>query len=116
MEYKYYLFVLMSVKKKINVAKIIINSHELNSEIGRWSIPNTPWDVRVCHFCDTKGVEDEKEFLLDSPTYTQIRSQFQNICHTTTLHNILTQQNYGDLGNLFLMFFKNKNKILKNCK
>jgi hypothetical protein len=41
MEYKYYLFVLMSVKKKINIAKIIINSHELHSEIGHWSIPNS---------------------------------------------------------------------------
>jgi hypothetical protein len=60
-----YLFVFPSVKKKISIAKIRTNSHELHSEIGCWSIPKTPWDERVCHLCGTKKVEDEKHFLLD---------------------------------------------------
>jgi hypothetical protein len=92
-----YLFVLTSIKKKISIAKIRTNSHELHTETERWSIPKTPCDERVCHLCDTKKVEDEKHFLLDCPTYTQIRSHFQNICHTTNLPNLLTQQHYGDL-------------------
>jgi hypothetical protein len=29
--------------------------------------------------------------LIDCPTYTHIRSHFQNICHTTNLPNLLTQ-------------------------
>jgi hypothetical protein len=111
-----YLSVLPSVKKKICIAKIRTNSHELHSETGRWSIPKTPWDERVCHLCDTKKVEDEKHFLLDCPTYTHIRSHFQNIDHTTNLPNLLTQQKYGDLGNLLLMLFEHRNKILKNHK
>jgi hypothetical protein len=78
-----YLSLLTSVNKKISIAKIRTNSHELHSEIGHWSIPKTPWDERVCHICDTKRVEDENHFLLDFPTYNQIRSQFQNIFHTT---------------------------------
>jgi hypothetical protein len=57
-----YLFVLPSVKKKISIAKIRTNSHELHSETGHWSIPKTPWDERVCHLCDTKKVEDENTF------------------------------------------------------
>jgi hypothetical protein len=36
-----YLSVLTSVKKKINIAKIRTNSHELHSETGHWSIPKT---------------------------------------------------------------------------
>ena len=40
--YQNYLFVLTSVKKKISIANIRTNSHELHSEIGRWSIPKTP--------------------------------------------------------------------------
>jgi hypothetical protein len=111
-----YLSVLPSVKKKINIAKIRTNSHELHSETGHWSIPKTPWDERVCHLCDTKKVEDEKHFLLDCPAYTHIRSHFQNIDHTTNLPNLLTQQKYGDLGNLLLMLFEHRNKILKNHK
>jgi hypothetical protein len=111
-----YLSVLPSVKKKISIAKIRTNSHELHSETGRWSIPKMPWDERVCHLCDTKKVEYEKHFLLDCPAYTHIRSHFQNIYHTTNLPNILTQQKYGDLGKLLLMFFEHRNKILKNHK
>jgi len=92
LEYQNYLFVLTSVKKKISISEIRTNSHELHSETKHWSIPKMSWDERVCHLCDTKKVEDENHFLLDFPTNTQIRSQFQNICHTTILPNILTQQ------------------------
>ena len=92
------------------------NFHEFYSEIGHWSIPKTPWDERVCHLCDTKKVEDEKHFLLYCPAYTHIRSHLQNIFHTTNLHNLLTQQKYGDLGKLLLMLFEHRKKILKNHK
>ena len=34
-----YLSVLISTKKKINIAKIRTNSHELHSETGRWTVP-----------------------------------------------------------------------------
>jgi hypothetical protein len=51
--------------------------------------------MKECHLCDTKKVEDEKHFILDCPTYTHIRSQFQNICHTTNIPNLLIQQNYN---------------------
>jgi hypothetical protein len=60
-----YLSVLTSVKKRINIAKIRTNSHELHSETGHWTIPKTPWQERICHLCDTKRVEDEKHFLLE---------------------------------------------------
>jgi hypothetical protein len=111
-----YLSVLTSVKKRINIAKIRTNSHELHSETGHWAIPKTPWQERICHLCDTKRVEDEKHFLLECPVYTQIRSQFQNICHNTDLPNLLSHQNFSDLGTLLLMFFKHQNNILKKSK
>jgi len=37
-----YLSILTSSKKKINIAKIRTNSHELHSETGRWTVPKTP--------------------------------------------------------------------------
>ena len=64
-----YLFGLPSVNKKINIAKIRIDSHELHSETEYWSIPKTPWDERVCHLCDTKKVEDENHSLRLSSLY-----------------------------------------------
>ena len=38
-----YLLVVTSSRKKINIAKIKTNSHELHNETWRWSIPKTPW-------------------------------------------------------------------------
>jgi hypothetical protein len=111
-----YLSIFPSVKKKISIAKIRTNSHEIHSETRCWSIPKMSWDERVCHLCDTKKVEDENHFLLDCLAYTHISSHFQNICHTINLPNLLTQQKYGDLGKLLLMFFEHRNKILKNHK
>ena len=106
-----YLSVLTSVKKVINFAKIRTNSHELLSETRHWEIPKTPWHERICHLCDTKRVEDEKNFLLECPMYNQIRFQFQNICHNTNLPNFLSHLNFSDLEMLLLMFFKHQNKI-----
>jgi hypothetical protein len=72
-----YLSVLRSLKKKINIAKIRTNSHELHSETGCWTIPKTSRDERICHLFDTKRIEDEKHILLDRLVYTHIRSQFK---------------------------------------
>jgi hypothetical protein len=80
-----YISVMNNANKEINIAKIFTDSHELHSENRCWTIPKTPWDARICHLCDTKRVEDENHFLLECPMYTQIRSQFQNICHNINL-------------------------------
>ena len=74
-----YLLVLTSSKKKINIAKIRTNSHELHSETGRWAVPKTPWVQRIFHLCENMNIEDEKHFLLECPAYTYIRSQFHNL-------------------------------------
>ena len=49
-----YLFFLSNNKKKMNIAKIRTNSHELQSEIRWWSIPKTPWNDKIYQICDSK--------------------------------------------------------------
>jgi len=63
-----YLSVLTSSKKKINIAKIRMNSHELHSERGRWTVPKTPWMERICHLCENMIIPDEYHFLLECST------------------------------------------------
>jgi hypothetical protein len=111
-----YPFVFPSIKKKIHIAKIRINSHQLHSETGHWTIPKTSRDEIICHLCDTKRVEDETNFILECPAYTHIISQFQNIFRNIDLPNLLTHQNYGDLGTFLLNIFEHKNKLLKQTK
>ena len=105
------LYILTSVKKKINIAKIRTNSHELKSETWRWTIPKTPWDERICHLCDTKRVEDEVHFLIECHVYNNIREHFENIYYNTDLPNILTHHNYGDLTMVLLKLFEHRNEF-----
>ena len=67
-----YLLVVTNSRKKINIAKIRMTSHELHSETRRWSIPKTPWAERICHLCESISIEDENHFLLEHLTYTHI--------------------------------------------
>ena len=89
LENQKYLSVVTSSLKKINIAKIRTNSHELHSKIGLWSIPKTPWAERVCHLCVSMIFEDENHFLLECLAYTHIRSQSHSICYNTNLYNLL---------------------------
>ena len=74
----------------MNISMIRTKIHELLSENGCWFIPKTHWDENVCHFCDTKWIEDEKHIPLDFPTLMHISSNFQNHCHTTNLLDLLS--------------------------
>ena len=108
-----YLSVVTSSRKKINIAKIRTNSHEIYSKPGHWSIPKTPWEKRVCHPCESMNVDYENHFLLECPIYTHIRSQFHSIFYNTNLYNLLTCQNYSEFGKLLGKLFEYTNKILK---
>ena len=60
-----YLSVVTRSWKKINIAKIRTNSHELHSETWCWSIPKTPSLEMVFHMCESMSVEDGNHFLLE---------------------------------------------------
>ena len=86
-----YLSIVTSSRKKINIAKIRTNTHDIHSEIGRWYIPKTQWEERVFHLCESMSIYDEKHFLLECLAYTHIRFEF---------HSVFTCQNYSELGKL----------------
>ena len=96
-----YLLVVTSSRKKINIAKIRMNSHELHSETRRRSIPKTPWAEKVCYLCESMSVEDENHFLLEWIAYIHIRSEFHSIFYNTNLYNLITCQKYSDLRKIF---------------
>ena len=61
LEYQKYLSVLTISRKKINIAKIRMNSHELNRKTRRWSIAKIPCAERVFHMCESMSVEDKNQ-------------------------------------------------------
>ena len=108
-----YLSIVTSLRKKINIAKIKTNGHELHSGIGHWSIPKIPCAKMGCHLCESMSLEDENHFLLECLSYTYIRSMFHSIFHNTNLYNLLIFQNYTNLGKILGNIFEDNNKILK---
>jgi len=104
------------LKKKVHIAKIRMNSHELHSEIGHWKTPKTLWVERICHIFETMSVEDESHFLLKCLAYTYIRFKFHNICYNIDLPNFLTCQNYSDVGKLLFKIFKHISNTLKKIE
>jgi len=41
-----------------------MNSHELDSEIGSWEVPKTPWMESIFHHCKNVNIKDENHFLM----------------------------------------------------
>ena len=72
-----YLCILTSLKKKIHIAKIRTNSHEVHSETWCWTFPKNKRAKRICNIYETLSVDDEIHFLPDWISYTHVRSQFQ---------------------------------------
>ena len=77
-----------------------MNSHEIHSETGHWTVPKTPWVERICRLYENRNIEYENKFLLECPTYTHIRSQFHNLCCNTNLSSPLTCQNYKHMSTI----------------
>jgi len=57
-----YLSFFRSANKKINIAKIRTNSHELHSETGRWTIPKTPSMKESAIFVTLRGLKMKNTF------------------------------------------------------
>ena len=90
-----YLSILMTSKRKVNTSNIRTNSHQIHSEIGHWKTPKMCWVERTCHLYESMSVEDENHLLLEFIAYTQIRSQFQNLCFNTDLSKPSSSLNIG---------------------
>ena len=58
-----------------SLTRLIVSSHALHIESGRWKRPKLPSHMRYCFACTGK-VEDEYHLLLECSLYSDIRSRF----------------------------------------
>ena len=61
------LSILISSKKKINIAMIRTNIYQLHIERRHSTTPTTTWNERICHLCECMSVDDENHFLSKCP-------------------------------------------------
>ena len=59
----------------------------LHVETGRFSSPITPLDQRICHFCNSNEVEDERHFLLRCTAYENERRTLFSKCQSVENFN-----------------------------
>ena len=69
-----YLSIVVPQNHRIAMTRLLVSSHSLRVETGRWTRPVTPRNERKCTNCNK--IEDECHFLLECSRYSQIRKKF----------------------------------------
>ena len=72
-----YLEIVHVTEHRKALCRLIVSSHQLRIETGRWERPSVSREMRHCELCNT-DVEDEFHFMLKCPVYASIRKQLIN--------------------------------------
>ena len=79
-----------SFRERQIISKLLCSSHTLRIETGRHQ--NIPRDERTCQLCDNNKTEDEDHFIMECPSYNQIRRespiQFENYANVEALFHL----------------------------
>lgn len=85
------------------ITKLRTNSHELHSEIGKWTIYKTPWHKIICKLCNTNVIEDETHFLFFiCPLYKDIIQTYKDIYNYNLIHEFLNQDKENKLDDYII--------------
>ena len=60
-------------KYRIALTRLIVSSHRLSVETGRWERPVVHYESRLCHVCHK--LDDEYHFLLECDRYAELRAR-----------------------------------------
>ena len=58
------------------INKFRLGNHQLRIETGRYTIPKTPENLRICSLCQLNEVENESHVMLSCSFYNKLRSKF----------------------------------------
>ena len=58
---------------RIALTRLIVSSHRLRVETGRWERPVVQYESRLCHVCHK--LDDEYHFLLECDRYAELRAR-----------------------------------------
>jgi hypothetical protein len=66
-------------KYRVSLTRLRTSSHHLEIERGRYTIPKTPAELRVCNQCNEGLVEDEKHFVITCKKHVLLRKELYNV-------------------------------------
>ena len=58
------------------ITRVRTSAHHLQIEVGRWTTPRTPVELRTCTYCNTNSIDDETHFLWECPTFSEKKRCF----------------------------------------
>ena len=64
--------------RRTAINKFRLGNHQLSIETGRYTIPKTPENLRICSLCQLNEVEKESHVMLTCTFYDKLRSKFFN--------------------------------------
>ena len=88
-KFEKYLSVVNSDNDRVSMTMFTNRSHQLQNEIGRYTIPKTPINDRTCKNCNLSSVEDELHFLLNCSKYYHLRGELVSRCFNKNITNTL---------------------------
>ena len=91
-KFEKYLLYIVNDNERFNFTRFRTSCHRLHIETGRYTIPKTPIEERVCKNCSFNTVEDEQHVLLFCSKYDRIRAEFIYKCYNK---NIISNSNYS---------------------
>ena len=77
--YEKYLDMIKEFNKRKCFAKFRVSNHKLQIELGRYTKPLTPSDLRLCDKCDLNKVEDEVHCFTECPKFATDRDSLFSI-------------------------------------
>ena len=105
-EREHYLSSVLNPKYRIAISKLRCSSHTLEIERGRYTIPVTPADKRLCNVCMV--VEDELHFLLHCTLYSKDRQAL----YTRVCEHKPQFTDYADLEKIQYLLDNKDNRII----
>ena len=86
-----YLDLVTQTRYRTAITRLRTSSHTLEIERGRYTVPRTPINDRLC--CVSKLVEDEAHFLLICEQYKDLRKSFyEKVSYRYNYFNALSDQ------------------------
>jgi hypothetical protein len=89
-----------------------LSNHDLQIETGRYTVPYTPREDRLCTLCG--AIEDEHHVIFDCPRYDDLRRDHEILLEYTTVGGLLNPS-YHHMKNVssLLHGIENRRKELK---
>ena len=71
-----YLDAIKNPLHRIAINKFRLGNHLFGIETGRYTIPKTPKNLRICSLCQLNEIENESHVMLSCTFYNKLRSKF----------------------------------------